>query len=100
MFAVLGRVVPASAVSALVAQLGRVEADAERHERHMTEHEAVHAELDRRILRLERELAAARAERLAVYMRWWRAREERNRARHVARRLRRRLARLRRRCRE
>ncbi|MDS1270978.1 hypothetical protein RIF23_11780 [Lipingzhangella sp. LS1_29] len=58
--------------------------------------EEEHAQLDRRVDKLEEELAQVRRERLDTYTRWWRERERHNRSRHLIRRLRRRLGRLRR----
>lgn len=63
----------------------------------MASYGEIHAELDRRVEKLESELEAVRQDRLEAYNHWWTARESHNRALHVARRLRRRLRRWQRR---
>ncbi|GAA3735932.1 septation ring formation regulator EzrA [Spinactinospora alkalitolerans] len=84
-------------VDGLTARIDRAERDADAHEAVMAVHEREHAELARRVRLLETELDVLRRERIDAYARWWNAREDRDRTRHIARRLRRRLQRLRRR---
>ncbi|TDQ49293.1 hypothetical protein EV190_11690 [Actinorugispora endophytica] len=81
----------------LTAEVNRVELQAETCERALGVYQRDHAELDRRVRRLETELEELRRARIEAYSRWWDTREDRDRAVHVARRLRRRLERLRRR---
>lgn len=78
-------------------RVSRLEADAQSHSEVMDTYRGLHGELDRQVEKLESELAAARQERLEAYNRWWRAREDHNRASFLAIRLRRRLARWQRR---
>lgn len=81
----------------LIAEVNRAEAQAKTCDRVLDVYERDHTNLERRMRRAEAELEELRQARIDAYTRWWNAREERDRARHVARRLRRRLERLRRR---
>ncbi|WP_393916491.1 hypothetical protein [Halostreptopolyspora alba] len=83
----------------IAAQLRRAECDAGAHEVDMAIFERDHADIEARVEQLETELSVLRQRRIEAYARWWHAREDRDRARHIARRLRRRLERTRRRLR-
>lgn len=67
------------------------------HERDMSAFERERIDLEHRVNRMEAELDSLRKRRLEAYARWWNARDDRDRARHVCRRIRRKIDKTRRR---
>lgn len=92
----LGRTTRAHAAEDLAERLRDADRDAQFHERDMSEFERERIDLEYRVNRMEAELESLRRRRLEAYARWWNARDERDRARHVCRKLRRRMDRSRR----
>ncbi|WP_150242267.1 hypothetical protein [Nocardiopsis quinghaiensis] len=86
-----------NAAEGLTERLVSAEREAGFHERDMSVFERERIDLEHRVNRMEAELEALRKRRLEAYARWWNARDDRDRARHVCRRLRRRIDRTRRR---
>ncbi|MFC7329019.1 hypothetical protein [Marinactinospora rubrisoli] len=84
-------------VDVLAARIRHAEHAARTSEDAMLEFERDHTRLQDEVHRLEAELAELRVRRIEAYTRWWNARDDRDRQRHVARRLRRRLERVQRR---
>ncbi|GAB3454486.1 hypothetical protein GCM10027570_34710 [Streptomonospora sediminis] len=83
----------------MAVRLRRVQREADECDAALAGLERAHAEVQRRVEAAEAELEELRQERIKAFERFWAAREQRDRARHVARRLRRRLQRLHRRLR-
>lgn len=93
----LGRIARGgNATEGLTERLVSAEREAGVHERDMSMLERERIDLEHRVNRMEAELEALRRRRLEAYARWWNARDDRDRARHVCRRLRRRIERTRR----
>lgn len=95
----LGRTTRANAAEELAERLRDADRNAQFHERDMSEFERERIDLEYRVNRMEAELESLRRRRLEAYARWWNARDERDRARHVCRKLRRRIDRFRRKAR-
>jgi chromosome segregation ATPase len=81
----------------LTDRLVSAEREAGFHERDMSSFERERIDLEHRVNRMEAELESLRKRRLEAYARWWNARDDRDRARHVCRRLRRKIDKVRRR---
>ena len=92
----LGRATREHADEGLAERLRDADRSAQFHERDMSEVERERIDLEYRVNRMEAELESLRRRRLEAYARWWNARDERDRARHVCRKLRRRIDRSRR----
>lgn len=92
----LGRITRGTnAAEGLTDRLDSAEREAGFHERDMSSFERERIDLEHRVTRMEAELEALRQRRLEAYARWWNARDDRDRARHVCRKLRRRIDRTR-----
>lgn len=81
----------------LTERLLSAEREAGFHERDMSSFERERIDLEHRVNRMEAELESLRKRRLESYARWWNARDDRDRARHLCRRLRRKIDKMRRR---
>jgi chromosome segregation ATPase len=80
-----------NATEGLDERLHSAEREAGSHERDMSSFERERIDLEHRVSRMEAELESLRKRRLEVYARWWNARDDRDRARHVCRRLRKKI---------
>ncbi|SIO91245.1 hypothetical protein [Nocardiopsis sp. JB363] len=87
-----------NATEGLTDRLLSAEREAGFHERDMSSFERERIDLEHRVNRMEAELESLRKRRLEAYARWWDARDDRDRARHVCRRIRRKIDKMRRRA--